>query len=79
MTKDDFQKSAATTNKDDAASHQVKAAAVIKFQPKAQHISTPLPPMPKSPFGHIMPVAMNLKVLPTLVVATQKESKKDEE
>jgi len=83
MTKDDFKKSATNKGKTDKSSHQGQGASVVKFQAKPSHILAPRPPMPKSLFGHIMPVAMNLKVLPTLVTAskdeTEKESKQDEE
>lgn len=83
MTKDSFQKSAADKSKTDTTSPQEQSAAVIKFQPKTLHLFTPRPPMPKSVFGHIMPVAINLKTLPTLAAVSKdelkKESKKDEE
>lgn len=83
MTKDDFQKSATSTGKANTSSHQGQSTAVIKFQPKVSRGLTPRPPMPKPPFGHILPVAINLKVLPTLVAVskdvTENESKPDEE
>lgn len=83
MTKDDFQKSATGRSGTDKTSHQGQGTTVVKFQPKASHILIPRPPMPRSPFGHIMPVAINLKVLPTLVAVakdeSEKENKKNEE
>ncbi|MBW7911920.1 MAG: hypothetical protein H3C49_11715 [Alphaproteobacteria bacterium] len=82
MTKEDFQKSATNRGKTDTTGQQGRGAIVIKLQHKASHFSTPRPPMPKSPFGHIMPVAINLKALASSTLAskdeTEKESKKDE-
>lgn len=82
MTKEDFQKSATNRSRTDTTRQNEQGSTVIKSQPKTSHFLTPRPPMPKPLFGHIMPVALNLKTLPTAVLASKdkpgKESKKDE-
>lgn len=65
MRKDDFQDSAKAKGKASETGKGAGTATVMQF--KVQPMSL-RPPVPKPPFGMpIMPVAMNIKALPSLV------------
>jgi hypothetical protein len=75
MRQDEFKENAAVTKKGSTDKSGRNSARVIAINPPRPAPPGPMPPAPKPPFG--MPVAMNIRMLPTVVKKTSE--KKDDE